>query len=84
MDPVLNDLDLHSATTQKVKTFLEDRLQQLRKMNDAQQSTDLTAHLRGRIAETKRLYNLMTTGSCKLPSDLNVDEATAASTVTAA
>lgn len=75
MEKLLNELDLQGATAKRVAEILEARITQLRKSNDADLPPDKTAHLRGKIAEAKRIYNLMTTGSFQSPSGLNVDEA---------
>ena len=75
MEKLLNELDLQSATAKKVAEILEVRIQQLRKSNDADLPPDKTSHLRGKLTEAKRIYNLMTTGNFQSPSGLNVDEA---------
>jgi hypothetical protein len=50
--------DRQTGTFIKMQKFLEERLAQLRRMNDAQQAEEKTALLRGRISEIKRLMDL--------------------------
>jgi hypothetical protein len=50
--------DLQSPTWAKLQTYLESELVSLRLRNDQDQSTEVTANLRGRIAAFKQILAL--------------------------
>ena len=50
--------DAQNPLWQKLKPYLEERLENLRKMNDGDHNDLGTANLRGRIAEVKALLAL--------------------------
>lgn len=54
---VLNKADLDSKVWEKLREHYEERLDDLRKKNDADMSETKTAALRGQIQEIKRLLN---------------------------
>jgi hypothetical protein len=54
----LNLNDFSSATWVKLRLLFESRLDVLRKRNDANLSTEDTAHIRGQIAALKALLAL--------------------------
>lgn len=57
--PLIDEFDRTSAVWKKLKPFLEARLESLRKMNDSpKRGADVTAYLRGQIAELKVLIAL--------------------------
>lgn len=59
-DPVLTDEDRRSATWQKIKAYMDKRVELLRAKNDKNLDERKTALLRGSIAELKHLMNLGT------------------------
>lgn len=50
--------DFHTATWRRMKAMLEERLVELRELNDRPTDTETTASTRGKIAEVKRLLTL--------------------------
>lgn len=51
--------DKSSPTWQRIERHLIDRLQVLRRQNDATMTTERTEHIRGRIAQLKELLALV-------------------------
>ena len=60
MKDILNSHDKGTATAQKLKDHFEERLQTLRAKND-DAALEITERLRGKIAETKYILNLLET-----------------------
>jgi len=59
-EPLITAMERNSAVWQKLKPYLETRLETLRRQNDGQLTPDQTAKVRGRIAEVKGLLSLGT------------------------
>jgi len=59
-EPLLSVNDRTSAVWQKLKPYLEKRLETLRRKNDSDKSQEQTAKLRGQIAEVNHLLSLGT------------------------
>jgi hypothetical protein len=57
-EPVLSTAEAQSAVYQKIKRYVEARVDELRKKNDRSLPADKTARLRGQIAELKHLAAL--------------------------
>lgn len=62
MSTILDPHDRRQPVVEKLARYLADRLGELREENDQLQPLEQTAHLRGRIAELKRLQDLLATG----------------------
>lgn len=58
MANVLTSSDANSATWERIKKHLEERIERHRRENDKGLSMEDTAKLRGRIAELKYLLDL--------------------------
>ena len=63
---LLNELDLHSQTIEKIRTHYEERLATLRRSNDKPASAEDTAALRGQIKEVKYLLALVNPDPAKV------------------
>jgi len=59
-EPVITPHERQSAVWQKLKPYLDTRLETLRRQNDGQLTPEQTAKLRGRIAEVKAILSLGT------------------------
>lgn len=59
-EPLITTHDRNSAVWQKLKPYLESRLEMLRQQNDGNRTEAQTAKLRGRIAEIKAILSLGT------------------------
>lgn len=54
----LTDVEIHSATWERIRTHFEERLDAHRRKNDGNLTPDETAKQRGRIGEIKYLLGL--------------------------
>lgn len=52
---ILTDAERHSALWVKIAAHLESRIDALRRENDDDRAPEVTAKLRGRLAEAKRI-----------------------------
>lgn len=62
MSTVLDAQERRHPVAEKLTRYLEQRLADHRAMNDHPQAPELTAALRGQIAEAKHLLDLLATG----------------------
>lgn len=62
MSTVLDTHELRTVAVDKLARYVGVRLAELREENDQLQPLEQTAALRGRIAELKRLQDLLATG----------------------
>lgn len=62
MSIILDAQDRRTPTADKLVRYYTERLAELREENDHPQSEMTTQPLRGRIAEIKRLLDLLATG----------------------
>lgn len=62
MSIILDDHERRHGIVTKLTRHLSERLEELRTQNDHVQSEMTTGPLRGRIAEVKRLLELLATG----------------------
>lgn len=62
MSRILDTNELRTPAVDKLARYTAERLAELREENDQPQTPDATAMLRGRIAELKRLQDLLATG----------------------
>ena len=67
----LEKIDQHSAASQKLARYYEDRLARLRAKNDGDLPAEKTAIVRGQIKEAKYLLSLLT----KEATEVDADEA---------
>lgn len=62
MSTVLDTHERRHPVAEKLARYLEQRLTEHREANDHPQDAESTALLRGRIAEVKKLQDLLATG----------------------